>query len=61
MPITIVLDQGVHGIRLGLRELGNECVHVSEVGMATAADEEILAFAVGKNGIVVTGLRALCE
>jgi predicted nuclease of predicted toxin-antitoxin system len=37
-----------------LRELGYECVHVGEVGMSTAADEEILGFALGRNSAVVT-------
>lgn len=55
MPIILVLDQGVPRDAAGaLRELGYECVHVGEVGMSTAADEEILRFALGKNAVVVT-------
>jgi predicted nuclease of predicted toxin-antitoxin system len=55
MPVTLVLDQGVPRDAAGrLRDLGYDCVHVGEVGMSTASDEEILGFALGKNGIVVT-------
>jgi predicted nuclease of predicted toxin-antitoxin system len=55
MPIILVLDQGVPRDAAGrLRDIGYECVHVGEVGMSTAADEEILALAVGKNAVVVT-------
>ena len=55
MPITLVLDQGVPRDAAGrLRDLGYECVHVGEVGMSTAADEEILSFALRKDGIVAT-------
>lgn len=55
MPIALVLDQGVPRDPAGrLRDLGYDCVHVGEIGMSTAAAEEILAFALGKNGVVVT-------
>lgn len=55
MPIALVLDQGVpRDAASRLRDLGYECVHAGEVGMSTAADEEILSFALRKNGIVVT-------
>ncbi len=55
MPITLVLDQGVPRDAAGtLRDLGYDGVHAGEVGMSTAADEEILSFALRKNGIVVT-------
>ena len=55
MPIILVLDQGVPRDAAGrLRDLGYECVHVGEAGMSTAADEEILGFALGKNAVVVT-------
>ena len=55
MPITLVLDQGVPRDAAGrLRDLGYDCVHVGEVGMSKAADEDILRFALGKNGVVVT-------
>lgn len=54
MPITVVLDQGIPRDAAGrLRDLGYECVHVGEVGMSMAADEEILQLALGKNGVVV--------
>ena len=55
MPVTLVLDQGVPRDAAGrLRDLGYDCVHVGEAGMSTAADEEILGFALSKNGVVVT-------
>jgi predicted nuclease of predicted toxin-antitoxin system len=55
MPITLVLDQGVPRDAAGkLRDLGYECVHVGEAGMSSAADEEILEFALAKNGVLVT-------
>ena len=55
MPIPFVLDQGVPRDAAGiLRDLGYDCVHVGEIGMSTAADEQILSFALGKTGIVAT-------
>lgn len=55
MPITLVLDQGVPRDAAGrLRDLGYDCVNAGEVGMSTAADEEILSFALRRNGVVVT-------
>ena len=55
MAITLVLDQGVARDAGGrLRDLGYDCVHVGEVGMSMAAYEEILGFALGRNGTVVT-------
>jgi predicted nuclease of predicted toxin-antitoxin system len=55
VPITLVLDQGVpRDAAGGLRALGYECVHVGEIGMSTATDEEILGFALGRNSVVVT-------
>jgi len=62
MPITIVLDQGIpRDAASTLRDLGYECFHVGEVGMSTAADEEILGFALGRNGVVVTVVLANSE
>jgi len=50
-----VLDQGVPRDAVGrLRDLGYDCVHVGEAGMSMAADEAILSFALGRNGVVVT-------
>lgn len=55
MPITLVLDQGIPRDAAGrLREPGYECVHVGEVGTSTAADEQILEFALGRNSVCVT-------
>lgn len=53
--MRLVLDQGVpRDAASRLRSLGCECTHVSEIGMSKAADEEILAWSLGKNAIVVT-------
>jgi predicted nuclease of predicted toxin-antitoxin system len=53
--MRLVLDQGVpRDAATGLRGLGYECVHLGEVGMSKAGDEEILAFSLEKNAIVVT-------
>jgi predicted nuclease of predicted toxin-antitoxin system len=53
--IRLVLDQGLPRDAAGLlRELGHECAHVGEVGMARAPDREILAWAVEQNATVVT-------
>jgi predicted nuclease of predicted toxin-antitoxin system len=55
MPIATVLDQGIpRDAARRLRDLGYECLHVGEVGMSTATDEEILMFALGRNAVVVT-------
>lgn len=55
MAIRLVLDQGVpRDAAARLRDLGYECVHVGEVEMWNAADDEILAFAVGKRATIVT-------
>ena len=53
--MRLVLDQGVpRDAATGPRGLGYECVHLGEVGMSKAAGEEILAFSLEKNAIVVT-------
>jgi hypothetical protein len=58
MPITVVLDQGVPRDAAGrLCDLGYECVHVGEVGMSMADDEEVLRFAHEKNGTVLRSIR----
>jgi len=53
--MRLVLDQGVPRDAAGrLRGLGYECMHLGEIGMSKAADEEILAFSLEENAIVVT-------
>jgi predicted nuclease of predicted toxin-antitoxin system len=53
--MRLVLDQGVpRDAAAALRSLGYDCIHVSEIGMSKAADEEILAFSMGRNAVVVT-------
>jgi len=43
--MRLVLDQGVpRDAAARLRGLGYECIHLGEIGMSKAADEEILAF-----------------
>ena len=55
MAIVLVLDQGIpRDAAVRLREFGYECLHVGEVGMSTAVDEEILGFALGRRAVVVT-------
>jgi predicted nuclease of predicted toxin-antitoxin system len=55
IEIPLVLDQGVpRDAAVLLRNLGYECIHVGEIGMWSATDEEILAFALGKHATVVT-------
>ena len=50
----LVLDQGVpRDAAAGLRDLGHDCVHVGEVAMSRAADDEIIAWS-GTHAIVVT-------
>jgi len=53
--VRLVLDQGIpRDAAEVLRALNYECVHVGEVGMWCAADEEILAFAAERKAIIVT-------
>ena len=53
--MRLVLDQGVpRDAAARLRGLGHECIHVGEIGMGKSADDEILAWSLGKNAIVVT-------
>jgi len=53
--MRLVLDQGVpRDAAALLRSLGHDCMHVGEIGMSTAADEEILAFSLGRHAVVVT-------
>ena len=37
-----------------LRSLGHDGIHVGEIGMSRATDEEILAFSLGRNAVAVT-------
>ncbi len=49
------MDQGVpRDAATRLRDLGYDCTHVGEIGRSKAADDEILAWALEKKGIVVT-------
>jgi predicted nuclease of predicted toxin-antitoxin system len=53
--IRLVLDQGVpRDAAELLRALGYECIHVGDIGMWNASDEEILKFATGKQATIVT-------
>ncbi len=53
--MRLVLDQGVpRDAAALLRSLGYDCMHVGEIGMSKAADDEILAFSLGRNAVVVT-------
>ena len=55
LAVRLVLDQGVpRDAATLLRSLGHECTHLGEIGLSKAADEDILAFALEKNAIVVT-------
>jgi predicted nuclease of predicted toxin-antitoxin system len=52
--MRLVLDQGVPNDTAALlRSLGYDCVHVSELGMSKAADDEILALSLARNAVVV--------
>ncbi len=53
--MQFVLDQGVpREAAVLLRSLGHDCIHIGEIGMSKAADEEILAFSLGRDSVVVT-------
>jgi predicted nuclease of predicted toxin-antitoxin system len=53
--MSLILDQGVpRDAATHLRGFGYECIHVGEIGMSRAADEEILTYSLEKNAIVVT-------
>jgi predicted nuclease of predicted toxin-antitoxin system len=51
----VLLDQGIpRDAATILRERGFDCTHVGEIGMAKAADPEILALARERDAIIVT-------
>lgn len=53
--ISLVLDQGVpRDSASQLRERGYQCIHVGEIGMQKAGDDEILALAAEERSTVVT-------
>jgi predicted nuclease of predicted toxin-antitoxin system len=53
--MRLLLDQGVpRDAADGLRALGHDCTHVSEIQMSAAADEEIIAFAVEHKTVAIT-------
>jgi predicted nuclease of predicted toxin-antitoxin system len=53
--MRLILDQGVPSDAAALLlSLGHDCTHVGEAGMNRATNEEILAFALGRNAAVVT-------
>jgi predicted nuclease of predicted toxin-antitoxin system len=53
--MRLVLDQGVpRDAAALLRSLGHDCMHVGDLGMSKAADEEILAFSRARSAVVVT-------
>lgn len=53
--MRLVLDQGVpQDAASVLRSLGYDCIHVAEIGMSKTSDEEILAFSLGRDAVVVT-------
>jgi predicted nuclease of predicted toxin-antitoxin system len=53
--MRLVLDQGVpQDAAALLRSFGYDCMHVGEIGMSKSTDEEILAFSLGTNAVVVT-------
>jgi predicted nuclease of predicted toxin-antitoxin system len=53
--MRLVLDQGIpRDAAAGPRSLGHECLHVGEIGMSKAADDEIVAWSMARNAMVVT-------
>jgi len=54
-PLSLLLDQGMPADAASLfRQLGHQCLHVSELGMQTAEDEDILAVASDRGCVVIT-------
>jgi predicted nuclease of predicted toxin-antitoxin system len=53
--MKLVVDQGLPRSAVPiLRAAGHDAVHVGDVGMARAHDDEILAFALEREAVVVT-------
>jgi predicted nuclease of predicted toxin-antitoxin system len=53
--VRLILDQGIpRDAAAFLRKRGHDCIHAGEMGMATATDEEIIAWSVKQRGIIVT-------
>jgi predicted nuclease of predicted toxin-antitoxin system len=53
--MRLVLDQGVPRDAADmLRSSGADCVHVSEIGLSKAEDEDILEHVLGRGAILVT-------
>jgi predicted nuclease of predicted toxin-antitoxin system len=53
--MKLLLDQGLpRGAAAALREVGIDAVHVGDIGMATALDEQIIAQARAEGRVVVT-------
>lgn len=53
--LRLLLDQMLHEeVAQSLRRLGHDVIRVSEIGLATADDAEILARAVGLNRLLLT-------
>ena len=56
--MKLLLDQGLPRSTVEyLKKIGIEAMHVGEIGMAEAEDQEILAYA-GRNGCVIVTLDA---
>lgn len=53
--LRLVVDQGLpQDAAVLLRERGHECIHASDIGMSTAGDGEIVAWAKQQKAIVIT-------
>ena len=53
--VHVVLDQGIpRDAASFLRERGHDCIHVGEIEMSMATDEEIVAWSLERGAIVVT-------
>ena len=53
--MKLLLDQGLpRGAAVALRERGFDAVHTGEVGMATAADQDLIAHARSEDRTIIT-------